>query len=116
MADYDVAIIVIRRALRLYPIYADAHHRLAMIYLQKGNTDKAIEHFSREIRIRPDRVKGYTILGPLLEQQGKVGKAEQLYRRGLTFSANKVVLHYRLALLLPNRSDSMKQLKISRPA
>jgi len=100
LGDYDVAIIVILRALRLYPIYADAHHRLGMIYLQRGDTDKAIEHFSSEIRIRPDLTKGYTKLGPLLQRQGKVGKAEQLYRRGLTFSADKAALHYQLALLL----------------
>jgi tetratricopeptide (TPR) repeat protein len=106
LGDYDVAIIVILRALRLYPIYADAHHRLAMIYLRKGNTDKAIEHFSNEIRIRPDRAKGYTKLGPLLQQQGKVGKAEQLYRRGLTFSANNLALHYQLALLLAEQKRS----------
>ena len=100
LGDYDAAITSMRTALRLYPIFADGHHRLAMIYLRKGNTDKAIEHFSREIRIRPDRVKGYNKLGPLLEQQGKAGKAEKLYRRGLTFSANAPALHYNLALLL----------------
>jgi len=104
LGDYDVAIIVIRRALRLYPIYADAHHRLAMIYLRKGNTDKAIEHFSNELQIRPDRAKVYITVGSLLLQQGKAVKAEEIYRRGLTFRPNNRALRYNLALLLAKQS------------
>jgi tetratricopeptide (TPR) repeat protein len=86
-----------------------------MIYLRKGNTDKAIEYFSNEIRLRPDRAEGYTILGPLLQQQGNVSKAEQLYRRGLTFSANKKALHYQLALLLAQQKrfdEAIKNIQI----
>jgi len=77
LGDFDAAIASIRTALRLNPIFADAHHRLAMIYLRKGDTDQA-----------------------LLLQQGKAVKAEEIYRRGLTFRPNNRALRYNLALLL----------------
>jgi len=75
-----------------------------MIYLRKGNTDKAIEHFSNELQIRPDRAKVYITVGSLLLQQGKAVKAEEIYRRGLTFRPNNRALRYNLALLLAKQS------------
>ena len=36
----------------------------------------------------------------LLDKQGKVREAEEVYRRGLTFLAGNVVLHNKLAILL----------------
>ena len=71
-----------------------------MIYLRTGDTDEAIEHFSSEIRIHPDRAKAYIRAGSLLLQQGKAAEAEKIYRRGLTFRPNNRALHYQLALLL----------------
>ena len=59
-----------------------------------------MKHFSLEVRYRPDHLQAYNRMGVILDKRGELDKAEEIYRRGLTFAPGDVTLNFNLALLL----------------
>lgn len=51
--EYDRAESLFTEAIRLYPSYSQAHFNLAILYVKKGNKEKAISQFKRFIEIDP---------------------------------------------------------------
>jgi len=100
MEKFQDAINSSSRALAINPYDADAHHLMGVLLSQKGDTDKAMQCFSTEVRIRPDHSQGYNRMGVILDKQGRIKEAEDIYRKGLIYSPDDVALHYNLVLLL----------------
>ncbi|MGA2092091.1 MAG: tetratricopeptide repeat protein [Sedimentisphaerales bacterium] len=61
------------------------HYNLGRLYLQKGDSDKAIYHWSEAVRIKPDQPTIHKNLAALLVQNGDIDKAIYHYRQALTY-------------------------------
>ncbi|RKY09697.1 MAG: hypothetical protein DRP66_01525 [Planctomycetota bacterium] len=100
LGNADAAVIASQKALRIRPDCADAYHVMGVSCLNRGDTDNALKHFSREVQIRPDHAQGYNRMAIILDGRDEPDKAEEVYRKGLTFAAGDVTLNYNFALFL----------------
>jgi len=61
--DYDDAIAEFRKAIELYPYYADAYYDIGMAYYSKKDYDNAIYNFNRTIELNPNDWRAYKSRG-----------------------------------------------------
>lgn len=57
------------------PKDSDAHVQLGLIYKQRRQTEKALEHFSKAVEIEPTEIDGNYELGKLARERGEFQKA-----------------------------------------
>jgi len=57
-----------RRAVRIYPNYADAHNNLGAILLQSGRTTEAVAEYRAAVRLDPDYPDAHSNLGSALSR------------------------------------------------
>jgi protein O-mannosyl-transferase len=57
-----------RRALQIYPNYADAHNNLGAILLQAGRTTEAVAEYQTAVRLDPDYPDAHSNLGGALSR------------------------------------------------
>ena len=69
--DIDGAIDNYLAAVRLDPLFLQAHHNLAQIYMQKGLSQPAIEHFGEVVRLDPKNTLAHLQLARLYIKQGQ---------------------------------------------
>jgi tetratricopeptide (TPR) repeat protein len=69
------------------------HYNLGIVYFQKGQGDKAIEHYRKALEINPDYAEAYTNLGNALSQDGHVDDAIVQYQKALDISPNDAKAH-----------------------
>jgi tetratricopeptide (TPR) repeat protein len=50
----DEALEQFQEAVRIQPLFANAHYQLAIILKQKGLNEKAICHYNEAVRINPE--------------------------------------------------------------
>lgn len=73
----DVARRVAVRGLERHPYDADAHDLLARIYIDDGNTEKAIDEWEAALQCRPGHIGALKGMGFVCYQQGRLADAEQ---------------------------------------
>ena len=108
-----VALTSAERAANYAQHTALAYDNLGLIYLQLGQTDKALEYFSRAIKLRPNDARLHLNLGIALTQQKKVDQAIGAYRKALSISPNYHTAQNRLNALLETehlRQDSRQDI------
>ena len=59
---------------------------LATLYLQRGQTDTALEEVNRALAAKPDMPSAHNLRGLILGNLGQVGAAEQAFQRALQLS------------------------------
>jgi Tfp pilus assembly protein PilF len=42
-----------QEAIRIQPLFANAHYRLSVIFKEKGQSNKALYHYNEAVRINP---------------------------------------------------------------
>jgi superkiller protein 3 len=65
------------QAIRIEPIFIEAHHNLGMIYMSRREYDKAIESFVEVLRLDPKFVKAHLNLATIYIAEGKRDLARQ---------------------------------------
>ena len=68
-----------RLALQIEPAFARSHYRLARLYLQEGENDRAANELSEAIRIAPDYVDAMLLLAQIKGGHSSLAEALDLY-------------------------------------
>ena len=84
------------------------HYNLGMLLLEKGNTEEAIEHWRKAIRIRPGQPTIYKNLAILMSQQGDIEGAIEHYRQVLKLRPRDEGAHKALGSLLAKLDTAEK--------
>ena len=67
--QYNKAIWAYKAAIKLDPIYAEAHYNLAVVYKKKGLNNLAQVHAGKAAEYQPDMEKAYKLLDELQQRQ-----------------------------------------------
>src|SRR5574341_664417 len=66
---------VLQKALELNPVFANTWYRLARLYLNQGEEQKALEHFERAVALNPKNAEAMYQLSALLTRRGEKERA-----------------------------------------
>jgi protein O-mannosyl-transferase len=98
MHRYDDALADYQSALALLSFYTDAYLGIALVQMDKGETEKASESCAKITRIDPYDARGYSCLGILSMEQNRVADAIRIYQRGVLRVPGNGGLWYGLGL------------------
>ena len=86
----------------------------AVNIFKSGNLSKAEQVSKKLIKVNPDVVFLYNLLGLILSGQGKSEQAIECYEKGIKIDPNFAMIYNNLALLFVNRQSSsdMKKAEI----
>src|SRR5208282_2263237 len=80
---FDKAIYCWQKALDLDDHHAQVHLRMAEAYWQKGELEKARQHYVQELRRQPGDTQTLLDLGRLLLEMGRLEEAGEKFRRAI---------------------------------
>jgi tetratricopeptide (TPR) repeat protein len=81
------------------------HYNLGRLYLQKGESDKAIFHWTQAVNIKPDQPTIHKNLAALLAQNGNIAQAIDHYRQALIYKPDDAQTQQNLKQLLQRRNE-----------
>lgn len=82
-----------------------AHSNLGNAFLDKGDTERAAEHYYEALRIRPHYELVHNNLGNIMAGQGKVEEAIRHYSEALRIRPDYALSHYNLGVMLEHEGD-----------
>jgi len=101
LANYDLAIQYIRKALKLKPSdIASAYCNLAIALQEKGQLDEAITHYQKAIELNPSLASAYCNLGTALRKKGQLDEAITHYQKALELNPSFASAYYNLGVAL----------------
>jgi tetratricopeptide (TPR) repeat protein len=80
---YEQAVVVLERAIALFPDYAAALNDLAYGYADTGNFEKAFATMDRYVAVDPDQPNPHDSYGEILRMAGKLDAALEQYRMSI---------------------------------
>ena len=85
----------------------NVHHLVARSMVDRGDWDRAVEHFRISTEIEPDFAPFYNDLGNALARQGRWNEAVENFQKALALNPNLGVAHFNLgnALALQGRFE-----------
>ena len=86
----------------------------AVSYYNRGEYEKAIEAYKREIEINPDSVEAYYHLGMAYSSLGKYKEAVEAYGRAIKFRPDYAAAYYNLGHAYSNLNQHDKAIKAFR--
>ena len=86
--QFDRAIEKYTMAIRVDPIFIEAHHNVALILRERGRLDEAIEHFSEVLRYDPNHELANLNLAEVYAQKGDKDAARRYLTTVLTATPN----------------------------
>ncbi len=95
--DKDRALALYEEALRIKPDKEDAHYNAALIYQERRQYRKALEHFLASLRLRPDYSTTYYNIAAILQAMGRTKRAIEFYEGALRIDPAYEDAHYNLA-------------------
>ncbi len=96
----DAAVATLREALRYRPVYAKAHHDLALIYESLGQLDQARAEYENAVADDPDHVESHFNLGRILYNAGQVDQAMLHYQQAIRCDDQLADAYYNLGFAL----------------
>lgn len=104
--DYARAISLFKRVLEVLPNHVDARRNLAMAYLESGDKETALNHLIEVLRLDPNNVWGYVLLGNIYSKyEQDYDKAEKWYRKAFELNPKDAVLLTNYGALMTRRGD-----------
>lgn len=85
---YEQAVVVLERAVKLYPDYAAALNDLGYGYADTGNFEKAFAAMDRYVTLEPDQPNPHDSYGEILRMAGKFDAALEQYRMSIRIDPN----------------------------
>lgn len=82
------------------------HNNYANVLNEMGQPDKAVYHFSRSLRIRPDSAEVHNNLGNALRKLRRFDDAIKHYRKALELNPSFAEAHYNLAIALADKGNT----------
>ncbi len=77
-AQLERARLVLEKALRLNPLFANTHYRLGKLYLIQGDEQSALGHLERACALNPKHTKALYQLSRVLAQRGEAARAAEV--------------------------------------
>lgn len=85
------------RVLEEDPNNESLHNDLALLYMDLGRSDKAVEHFRRSVEIHPALASTHFNLGTALTMAGRVAESVEEFERALALRPDYATAHNNLA-------------------
>lgn len=100
-----------RRAIAIYPDYAEAQFQLGNLYEKLGIPDQAQRQYEKTIEIDAKHSDAYNNLGNVFGQQGKLDDAIAAYRHAIQINPSLATAHYNLghSLMLKRQITEAEQ-------
>ena len=76
------------------------HYEVGKVYLARGELDKAIEHLSKVIALKPRYMFAYTNLGDAYRKKGDLAQAKAAYTRSISLKPHNENAYINLAMIL----------------
>ena len=83
IGKYQEAEIVLNKAIKLNPRYANAFYNLAGLFLERGDLLKAEIHLRKTIALKSDFASAHYNLGLILKNMGKLQEAKLYFQKAL---------------------------------
>jgi len=87
LKNWEVAKTSLNEAILINKDYVEAHNNLGIVFTNLGDSDKAIEKFSKCIELKKDYANGYNNLGSVYDDLGKHQEAIDNYSKALDFNS-----------------------------
>ena len=118
LEDYDQAIQYYNRAIALNSKVeknqrGEAYKGLGDCYLKKGNIERAIKNYSKEVRINSENKNAYIHRGNLYYQQGAVDLAIADFQKVLSLDSDNKIAKNNLKVAVLKKSDTLLQWNFS---
>jgi len=81
-----------------YPGNTSAFNSLGVIYMERGDYDRAIAEFRKAVEINPEHFDGHDNLGVIYSIRKEYDKATQEFQKALALEPNHADAHYNLGL------------------
>lgn len=94
--DTDRAVWCWQEALRLDPAHPEANRSLALVYQQRGQSERARLHYQRQLRLAPEDVDTLLDFADLLFESDRVAEAGETYRKALEHDGTLAIAQQRL--------------------
>ena len=91
------------------------HTQLAMLYLKKGQADKALQESEEAIRANPRHLPAYVLLGGLYLSRNQREEAIHVYQRAIEIDPQNQEAHLFLGTLFARRRITSRRFPISKP-
>jgi tetratricopeptide (TPR) repeat protein len=85
---YEQAVVVLERAVKLFPNYAAALNDLAYGYADMGNFEKAFAAMDHYVALEPDQPNPHDSYGEILRMAGRLDAALDQYRMSIRIDPN----------------------------
>lgn len=96
-----------KKAIHIYPKYADSYLRLSAVYADQNRFPEAQEAIDHAVKIRKDNPENSAFLGYLYMKEKQPQKAEQSFQKSIQMQPNDWFAQLELGRLLYNRKDYM---------
>jgi len=90
--QYDAAIAQCQRVLDMEPHFAEAHLDLGMAYLEKDETDNAIQHLKKAAELSPERILVLALLGHAYGRAGNKEAAIEILQKLESMSFHRALV------------------------
>ncbi len=114
--NFEAARVLFERSIRLNPAAWEPYPILARIYVNAGETEKAVALYRQAVVELPQRFELTYDLGMLLRQAGQVGEAESLFRQIIADHPDFFPSHLALGEILLERGRPAEALELFRRA
>jgi tetratricopeptide (TPR) repeat protein len=105
LGEMDAALADYQAAADLNPVLPEAHSGIAVIYIERHDTARALEHLNKSISLHPT-VEAFYQRGQILEAQGQHEKAIADYDRAIAEENDAPYMYRARALAKANMGDA----------
>jgi len=105
---YRSAVKEYKKAIALYPEYAEAYNNLGLIHSRLDGPQSARSAYLKAIEIVPNYVDAHFNLGRLYDSLDQYDKAIEEYRNAVKLNPADAIAHNNLAVALLNKGDNEK--------
>jgi hypothetical protein len=112
--NYSPAIAAFKKAVELYPDFAEAWALMGICKYKLGLFDEAVENYNKALRFRRDFTEVYLSLAIALEGMSRFDEAIEAYEKVIINKDSDVEAHYRLGCLyveIGNKKAAQEQQK-----
>ena len=104
--NYQAAVGMFQDVLEIIPYHADTRRELGMAYMEMGDAARAKQHVVEALRLQPDDVWAYVILGNIyLKMEGKPELGARYYQKAYELDPTDVYVLNSLGTLKAKRGD-----------
>ena len=93
---YLGAIAIFQEIVKHVPDYADAHHKLALCFIETNESDKAIPCLEKAVELKPEFVPHYLTLGQIYLETGKTDAAIKYFTKAVELQPDNAEVFFKM--------------------